>query len=309
MANWLNSSVWTEGTAQIVRKGALDVDSRGKPQIEDIYGLLLAPGTRPAAGQNNIPAYGADFPDTVEGYSGLIVKGVKFSQPDPHSRVWEARVTYALPDKNDSDDEEEDPEGDDPPPIESSGWKRIRLGYQQNQREFSEDVEGTAVLNSAGDPFENAPTIDTPLTQLTLVGRTRREPLADCVALNNTINSSAETVLGVSIDAKKGLLSIDAECDFDAEDPIWTITATITINPAGWDMKVLQNGYRYKDANGNVVKFTETTEDGRLVECTTPMLLTAEGGDGRGGEPAYATFKPYAEASWSRLSLPSSVPE
>lgn len=299
---------WT--TAKLIRAGGLCVNDKGEPSVEDVYALVLTPGARPQAGESGIPARGAAHPNaaTNDEYEGLVVKSVMFSQPGAHSRVWEAKVVYGLKNGRDPSQDEEE-EGEDPPtPVTTPGWKRIRLGYQQNQREFTQDVDGTAVLNSAGDPFDNAPTIDTPLTQLTLSGKTRYNPLSYCVSLNNTINSSAETVLGVSIDAKTGLLSIDAECDFEAADPIWTITATITINPAGWDMKVLQNGYRYKDANGNVVKFTETTEDGRLVECTTPMPLTATGGDGRGGEPAYATFKPYAEASWSRLSLPSSDP-
>jgi hypothetical protein len=86
------------------------------------------------------------------------------------------------------------------------------------------------------------------------------------------------------------------------------VTFRIVINPDGWTFKVLENGYRYKPLDGgDPVKFTSLTEDGRLVECSTPQLLKTDGSDGRGGPAYYSEFNAYKSASWSGLKLPASL--
>ena len=290
------SSPWTTGTARLTARGGIDV-SNGKVSVEDVYTIVLEPGARPVPGVGGIPDFGDPHPDatpdTDDPLNGLFVTGVSPSQPDPTSSVWHVRVTYGTGEKA-SDDE-----GDD-----SGTWVSKRIGFAHYQETLDTDSEGTVVANSAGDAFEDAPQVDRSLVEYTFVKRCRTSPAASVVSLHDTINDAPVTVLGQVIPARCGRLALEAEQNAGEN---WTMTIRITVNPATWDLKVLQNGYRYKDINGNLVKFTDTTADGRVVECSTPQLLgpVPEGGDGRGRGPYYATFKPYRAESWSDLHLPS----
>ena len=292
---------WTEGTARLSAKGGLCTSGKGKGTIEDIYKVILPRGTRPAPGKFGIPDYGDLYtPDASEGddFGHLYVKDIAFSQPDPTSLTWEARVKYEKRGGSQG-------AGGD---VDDGEWTAASVGFQSYQEELTKDADETPVVNSAGDAFENAPMIERDLLLITLVKRCRNSPVATVAELNGTINSGAESVLGVSIDARCGRVSLEATRLFGTRSE-WSLTIKILVNPATWDISVLQNGYRYNDENGNKVKFTETTADGRVVECSTPQLLgpTGEGGDGRGRGPYYATFKPYPAASWTRLGLPSDV--
>ena len=90
----------------------------------------------------------------------------------------------------------------------------------------------------------------------------------------------------------------------------YSVNFRITVNPDTWALTVLQNGYRYYPGGSGVsdpVKFTETTADGRVVECSTPQLLDEYGYDNRGGEPVYATFAAYPSKNWAGLKLPATL--
>ena len=284
---------WTVGAARLIQAGGIDT-SNGKKEVKDVYTLILDPGTRPAAGSNGIPDYGDDHPDV----SGLSVTNVSFSQPDPTSKVWNATVTYSAGGSNSGDN------------TDTSKYTRLHIGTVTESRDLVEDAEDNtvSVVNAAGDPFESVPQVERHLVEIQITRNQNSSPASDIASLNGTLNSAAITVCGISIAAKCGRISIEADRQFGAGDAKWSVTFRIVVNPDGWTYKVLQNGYRYKPGGvGDAVKFTSTTEDGRVVECSSPQLLKTDGDDGRGGPAYYAEFNAYKSASWSGLKLPSSL--
>lgn len=292
--------LWPYNVARLTSKGGLSTRSK-EATLEDVYTLLLSdPAARPSAGSFGIPAIGQEHsPDaaSTSPFRHLYVKDVEISQPDPTSQVWVARVKYT---KKATSTTGSGPEAD------TTVWTRARIGFQPYQEPLTTDSDGKAVVNSAGDAFEDAPSIDRNLLEIDLARNESSQPGTSIISLNDTINASSVTILGMPIEARCGRVSIEAEKNF--ADGSWVLSFRILVNPATWDAKVLQNGYRYLD-NGLLVKFTEKTADGREVECSSPQLLGPEGdgGDGRGRGPYYATFKPYAAASWSPLKLPSNA--
>lgn len=286
------SSPWTVGTARLVSVGGICV-SDGKKEIKDVYAAILASGTRPAPGSNGIPDYGDDHPD-VDGFS---VSNVSFEQPDPTSLVWNATVTYSFGESSSSDMEDVD-----------SKYTRLHIGTVSESRELTEDADdATPVLNAAGDPFESVPMVERHLTEIQLTRNQSTSPASAIVNLNNTVNASALTVCGIAIPALCGRISIEADRMLSGAAK-WSVSFRIVVNPDTWSFKILQNGYRYIPLDGgSPVKFTSVTDDGRVVECSTPQLLKPAGYDGRGGPAYYAEFAAYKSASWTTLKLPTSL--
>ncbi len=288
---------WTIGVARLISIGGVG-NASGKNEVRDIYGLIMNPGDRPAAGANGIPAYGDAHPDV----DGLAVSNVSFAQPDETSNVWRATVTYSPGSTNTHEDEDEQEVVD--------RYTRLHIGSVTENRDLTVDAEnGTPVVNSAGDPFESVPQVERDFVEIQLARNQNTHPADIIAALNGTVNSSDITVCGVSIPAKCGRIKIEADRQFGNPFP-WSVTFRIVINPDTWAVTVLQNGYRYYPGGSGVsdpVKFTSTTEDGRVVECSTPQLLDENGYDNRGGTPVYATFNQYKAASWASLHLPVSL--
>ncbi len=293
----LNTSLWTEGEARLVAVGGIDIGNGGKAECKDVYVFILADGDRPVTDGDNptvtgLPAYGAAHPDD----DSLSVTNIAFAQENEHSHVWRATVTYSAGASNHGDS------------TDQAKYTRLHYGTVVESRELTADADNpqVAVVNSAGDPFESVPQVERHLLEIQI---TRNQDTLPDMTLNGSVNSTALTVAGVSIAAKCGRIAIEADRNF-GKGYMYSVNIRITVNPDTWALTVLQNGYRYYDGGSGVsdpVKFTETTADGRVVECSTPQLLDENGYDNRGGTPVYATFAAYPAKSWTSLKLPSSL--
>lgn len=289
---------WTTRVARLIAVGGVDVAS-GKNEVKDVYGIIMPTGVRPAAGSDGIPGYGDDHPDI----EGLSVSHVSFAKPDEISNVWRATVTYSPGSKNEHQGEDEKE-----PAVDR--YTRLHIGTVTETRDLTEDAEDKSpVVNSAGDPFESVPQVEHHFVEIQLTRNQNTHPADIIASLNGTVNATAIIVCGVHIEAKCGRISIEADRQFGNPFP-WSVTFRIVVNPDTWAVTVLQNGYRYYPGGSGVsdpVKFTSTTDDGRVVECSTPQLLDENGYDNRGGTPVYATFNQYKAASWASLHLPVSL--
>lgn len=292
----LNTSLWTEGVARLVAVGGVDV-GKGKVECKDVYAFILAPGVRPnpdgtTPTVTGLPAYGDAHPDDDD----LVVSNISFAQEDEHSHVWRATVTYSAGAANSGDS------------TDKAKYTRLHFGTVVESRELTVDADNpqVSVVNSAGDPFESVPQVERHFLEIQI---TRNQDALPDMDLNGSVNSTAVTVAGVSIAAKCGRISIEADRNF-GKGYKYSVNIRITVNPDTWALTVLQNGYRYYDGGSGVtdpVKFTETTADGRVVECSTPQLLDENGYDNRGGTPVYATFAAYPSKSWTSLKLPGNL--
>ena len=305
--SYLNTSLWTPGEARLVAVGGIDLSKGGKAECKDKYAFILAPGERPlsegsSANVTGLPAYGADHPSC----SGLSVSQITFEQAGDQSPVWYATVSYSAGESNSGDQ------------TDDSKYTRLHIGYVNETRELTWDAdhpEGSQnpkpVVNAAGDPFETVPMVERPLMEIQITRNQSASP-SGLVNLNNTVNDAAVTVAGFSVPAKCGRLSIEADRNFGGSFA-WTVNFRIVVNPATWDIEVLNNGYRYLETPSlglasNKVKFTETTADGRVVECSTPQLLGLDGSKGDSSNRIYyLKFAAYNSAPWAALKLPASL--
>jgi len=295
----LNTSLWTPGEARLVAVGGIDIGKGGKGECKDTYAFVLADGARPVIDGEHptvtgIPAYGSAHPAD----DSLSVTNIAFTQEGEHSHVWRATVTYSAGEDRDIGDDEED----------IARYTRLHFGTVTESQELTVDADDAQVkvVNSAGDPFESVPQVERHFLEIQI---SRNQNSLPDMSLNGSVNSTALAVAGVSIPVKCGRIAIEADRNF-GKGYKYSVNFRITVNPATWALTVLQNGYRYYAGGSGVtdpVKFTETTADGRVVECSTPQLLDEYGYDNRGGDPVYATFAAYPSKNWAGLKLPTTL--
>jgi len=171
---------------------------------------------------------------------------------------------------------------------------------------------GQALLNSAGDAFEESLSIESPIIEISIV-RDENTGYASRMALHGTVNASAISVAGFSIATHCGRIAISGEPS-DSADYAYRYSYRVQIRSnlvdstdIGWEEAILQQGYYYYDALAERVRATEEVVDEsgvtRIIPSTTPVLLDSSGG--LSTYPVYLYVCPYPQASWSGLSLPT----
>lgn len=159
------------------------------------------------------------------------------------------------------------------------------------QKELVTDVNGEAVVNSAGDPFQTAPTFSAYAPTFTKVIKcgTRK---AGALAYNCKVNASSVTIGGTSYAAKTLLCSVAekriwGEMDYNYQ---YTINFKYMSNMVcvgnsgepeeiGWDVAVVDAGMRERDEeNGGLKIITRpSSETNELASVTSAELLDGEG--------------------------------
>lgn len=171
------------------------------------------------------------------------------------------------------------------------------------------DIEGNAIVNSAGQPF------DPPLTQ-------ERHPIVATIAYNsesydpNTglnfqdhVNDTATTIANLTnVPARMArILEIGAVQQYWEDITYWRVTVKVEVNNAewddgqGWDRRLLDQGIYEKDGDGKTIRMR--TDDGE--EVTEPLKLNGSGGklDPQTADPVFLTRKTFKEADFSSLKL------
>lgn len=141
-----------------------------------------------------------------------------------------------------------------------------------------EDVNGNPIVNSAGDPFDQPPTITDRYWQLTV---TRNEPyfnLAQAVTYQNKVNSDTVYLQGVGAGKLTAgqvmCVSILPVGDYDLDDNFVSIAYTFWIRESGFQLRRLDIGYR-QWLNGEDKSKPLTDENGN--DITVPVPLNGEG--------------------------------
>jgi hypothetical protein len=182
--------------------------------------------------------------------------------------------------------------GDPPEPefvslIEQWGWDD-----GTTQRELVTAVDGTPVLNSAKDPFDSVPQVETPSPTFTKVVRFA-ERKAGWFNYNCKVNDQTVTIGGISFPAGTLLCTI---CEtIDIANFNWPFKYSVrlryrtnealiageTANPeeCGWDAVVCDAGMREVDTMTGQLKVIQvlSSETGEPVNVTSPELLNGAG--------------------------------
>ena len=172
--------------------------------------------------------------------------------------------------------------------VDEWGWDG-----STDEKELTEGVDGTPVLNSAGDPFESVPNVPVPAPIFTKV-RKFKQRQSGAMSFNCKVNSGAITIGGMSCAVGTLLCTV-----FEKRligDPVWKYQYTVQLkfksNPVkiagdgtatdiGWDVAITDAGMRAKTSvgDGEEIRLIRRIdkETGKMCTVTSPALLNGNG--------------------------------
>jgi hypothetical protein len=177
------------------------------------------------------------------------------------------------------------------------------------QEHLIDDVNGLAVVNSAGDPFAEGVMRDRTRFTLTI---TKNIPDGDwnpvtAATYQDTLNQKAFLVAthfpGFAAGTCKLTLSAKRVRKLGLTEFYWVRTATIDVDARGWNVKVRDAGMRQKKSLVDATRVPIISSvTGHPVSYPVPL-----DGDGfelpTGGVPQVVTFVPYETKDWTALGL------
>lgn len=275
---------------------------RRRYQVE-VDGTSLG-GDGEAIAFSGVPAIGSAHPN----YSALKVKSYEIEEGEGNDKklltVW---VNY------DTEVDETIGEGDDAVNgvVEDWGWDD-----GMDERELITAVNGAALVNSAGDPFDSVPRVSTPAPTFTKVikfaNRQSGWESSFC-----KINDGAVTVGGIQCAKWTLLCTVSEKRIFGDAD--WKYRYTIKMRyrsnlvklygsgdaqEIGWNVSITDSGMRQLGSDGKPVLIRQKdAETGRMVTVTSPELLDGAGhavsrSSGQTVVPYNGFFKAYNDTTF-----------
>lgn len=247
-----------------------------------------------------VPAIGSKHPS----YPGLYVESYDVQEGEGNDKaVLTVTVNYGPRTTETSG------EGESAVPVAVDEW-----GWDDgtDERELVSGVDGTPVLNSAGDPFESVPKIMAPAPVFVKVMKFKSRQ-SGWQRVTCTVNASALTIGGVTCPAGSLLCTVGEKRLIGNAD--WKYQYTVRLryksNPVkiegadsvtdiGWDVAVADVGMREKGADGKkkLIRATDA-ETGKPFTVTSPALLNGKGAKlADGGEAYNFRFQAYARADF-----------
>lgn len=186
------------------------------------------------------------------------------------------------------------------------------------ERELVQGVDGTPVLNSAGDPFDSVPKVSTPAPTFTKVVRFGARK-SGWFGFNCKVNDANVTIGGVQFPPRTLICSISERLEPTAEkwpyvyqvrlqyrSNMATVGTATTPEECGWDAVVTDAGMREIDATTHKIKLIQvmSSETGQPATVTSPELLDGTGqaitrSSGQlNSAPYNFKFKAYEEAEF-----------
>ena len=205
----------------------------------------------------------------------MTVRDVSLSQ-DEGPTVWTATVQYSSApyDKDDEEDEEYDEPTDKP--------ARIKWTTTQFTKPIYKDINGEAIVNSAGDYFD--PPIEIDASRWSIVVEKNLASIPTWVLdYRNVINSSAFEVQGLTIPravAKLSELAI-SEKQKEQDTEFYTVTFRLelaTAEEGDWGLQLLDQGLHeveFSEEGGGTYTKKPITIDGEAAK--QPVLLDGNG--------------------------------
>lgn len=260
------------------------VDSSGITSLKREY-VVIQDDVMAANGEavsfNGVPAIGSAHPN----FPGLIVASYDVEEGSgADKKTLKVTANYA------------------PRTTETSGSGTEAISYEvdewgwdgsTDEKELTEGVDGTPVLNSAGDPFESVPNVPVPAPIFTKVMKFKQRQ-SGAMSFNCKVNSGAITIGGMSCAVGTLLCTV-----FEKRligDPVWKYQYTVQLkfksNPVkiagdgtatdiGWDVAITDAGMRAKTSvgDGEEIRLIRRIdkETGKMCTVTSPALLNGNG--------------------------------
>lgn len=284
------------------------VNSGGIPTLRRKYTVELDANNLAANGETvsfaGIPAIGSAHPN----YPGLKVKTYDVEEGEGYEKkiltVW---VNY------DTETDETIGEGSGAVngAVEEWGWDD-----GMDERELITAVDGVALVNSAGDPFDSVPRVSTPAPTFTKVIKfaNRQTGWASSFC---TINGGALTVGGINCAKWTLLCTVSEKRIFGDADYRYRYTIRLryrsnlvklygsgNAQEIGWNVSITDTGMRQLGTDGKPALIRQKdAETGKMCTITSPELLDGNGhavdrSSGRTVVPYNGFFKAYNESSF-----------
>lgn len=260
-------------------------------------GVVIASARDPATGLV-IPGIGAAYkvgdkaaPLTILTHdTGAFVTSTTATCATEDGLQWEVEVEYG--------------------PYDASIWPQNPLDHpvkvSWNFAKFEQvafrDINGKAIVNSAGDYFDPPVTIDDSRPIVKIV---RNEATFDPV-LAKTYKDSTNTDTFLGQDPYTWKISDiqgDLEYNMDCGTPdgfYYVVTYELEFNPDTWKKLILDQGMRGLDGSG---KFTQFLDD-KGQPVSDPVLMDGNGGrKSATADPHFFTFEVYREVAFADLNL------
>lgn len=318
MSDPATHGAFTDYVARLVQAGAVQYDDDDKPEsVTDVYAVTLPRGVRPVLSDiSGIPEAGAQhgtYPYLVRG--GVAIRN---AVEMAGSLAWYIDVAFGVASASTS------VTNPDPDPEQPGTASVVRIverawpTYETQVDIVADALNGSPVLNAAGDLYDRVPTI----TRRYIGARVKRleqnfPSLA--LSLDGTLNQTEITVLGVKFPIRTARLEIEIE-DSLAVGSETRYAVTYNLVPshntyganldAGWDLPLLEAGFAYKGADGELVRFVQPDENGNPTPTALPQKLAGDGTPlADGADPVITVWHTYRDADWTNLKLPSTPTE
>lgn len=249
---------------------------------------------------------------------------------------WEVAIEYGLTTGGSGSNPDQDPLREPPDiqfieagTIQKPLTKAYNTGQQMtNGDKFSDpddadivddrDEPTNAVVNTAGDPFSEAITIEEAIDGIIITrneSRSRFDP-NELKKYKNTINKDEITIASIQIPPRCGKLkSITARVkrwrppSGGSLRAHWEVVYTIHIDLRGFVVKPLSRGYNEKFYEGMSIGGKRRIKDTQNKDVTDPWPLDATGGAQtmemiEQRNFYYMKYRGYWEEDWSSLALP-----
>ena len=182
-----------------------------------------------------------------------------------------------------------------------------------DEKELVEGVDGTAVVNSAGDPFESVPKVTVPAPVFTKVvsfaSRQSGWASANCKVNNAEVTIGDQTFpvgsLLCTVAQKRIIRSPDNmkyqyTVRLRYKSNMVKIAGASTSTDIGWDVGIVDCGMKEINASGDKVLIrVKDKETGKMCTVTSATLLDGQGGKLADGEDPYNfRFQAYERASF-----------
>jgi hypothetical protein len=262
---------------------------------------MFAPGI-PRVGDKYVGANG----ETDIGCYCYSVQPRSLDEP----RWWEVTCTYsndgakfgdAAKEQSDKGNKDSDKENNPTsrPPRVTTTWERYVFPAVV-------DVNGKPIVNSAGEPFDPPNEVEDlrPVISVTVV-KEKFNP-ADALPFAGAVND--DNFLGIPPGLAR-LAGLSATTIQEGGRTLQEVTYEFHVNFLGWELKVLDVGFRQKKDDGTLVEIEvkgDTT--GRVRKLSSPWPLDGKGkAQAAGNAPVVLSFQVYPKKGFGGLGLPAGL--
>lgn len=280
------------GVTETFRGQTADQDNKGIRNFVRIFQVQLASRTDSpslALGAADVPAMYATYPDD----SACTLRKKGASRMDDHPQMWKVQCEYN--NQNDAASKPDDQSGQSP----TDRAVKVTCTSVEKQKVLDRDYSNPrkAVINSAGEKFDPPIETEDAIKVITVVRNEASYDLSLGFAYENRVNTDTWNGLEPGYVRCK---SINGTDKYELGVRYWEVTYVFEVNPVGWDLEVLDQGYT--EIVGGKVALIGSQKDG--TPLSKPALLNGAGQRlAVNGTPVFLPFKRYRETTFGPLGL------